>query len=343
MKIKNILMSGLVAFAMTHTAQAQTHRGRVLEDRNTFSVQFTFGSVFGLEGEVQETTRPIEEIGGPTSGAPPENYSWEDLGFDTSFPTFGLGVEKMWRFITLQGHVSHGKPTVSSVADRNFYIGVGSVTHQGQDYEYLLIPEGTRFTGDIELWSASLRMLITPVTFGNPSTATFTPWLHLGLFGFVADYEIDVGPSQGVTQYENPPRDYVIGGKGTGVSGLAIPEIGLGAEIRLVFTERVRLALQAHAAFLKVGGRTSDFAVSSRNEKTVDVDYYSFGARATLEWAMNDRVDLIAGLDFLYWTGDAEVRATAKTEEEILALREKFDKDVHFAASSLSAFVGLRF
>jgi hypothetical protein len=303
----------------------------------------TLGSVFGLDGEVQETTRPIEEIGGPTSGAPPENYSWKELGFDRSFMSYGIAMEKMWKYITLQGHASYGRPEVSSTADRDYYIGVGEVRHQGRKFEYMVIPEGETFSGEIDAYALDLRMLITPISFGSTGGTRLTPWFHLGLFAFIADYEIDAGPSQQVIQYENPPRDYVVGGRGSGITGLLVPEIGLGGELYIPMTDRVRLALQAHAAFLKYKGGSSDLGISSRNEKAVDVDYRTFGARALLEVELSDRVDLIAGVEFQYWTGDAEVRAKDKPQEEVLALREKFDKDVTFEMSSLIAILGLRF
>ncbi len=337
------LIIGIIICASALSADAQVQWGRDLEDRKTFSIGFSVGSVFGLDGEVQETTRPIEEIGGRTYGAPPEDYSWDELGFDKNFTSFGILFEKMWTYITLKGHATYGRPEVSSTADRDYYIGVGEVRHEGRKYDYMVIPEGDRFSGEIEAYALDLRMLITPVSFGSAHSVQFTPWLHLGLFAFAANYEVDAGPSQGVTQYENPPRDYVVGGKGSGLTGLLIPEFGLGGELYIPITDRVRLSLQGHAAILQYDGSTRDFGISSRNEKAVKVDYRTFGARALMEIELNEDVDLIAGLEFQYWTGDAEVRAVDRPREEILAMREKFDKDVTFEMTSLMAILGLRF
>lgn len=338
-----LLILGFLVFIGASIASAQVQWGRDLEDRNTFTIGLTLGSVFGLDGEVQETTRPIETIGAPTSGAPPEDYSWKELGFDDSFLTAGLTLEKMWRFVTLQSHALYGQHSVSGTADRNFYIGVGNVPYRGIDYDYMVIPKGEHFTGDIDAYAFDMRMLITPISFGSPRAAQFTPWVHVGFFGFVADYEINAGPAKRVIQYENPPRDYVVGGRGTGVTGLLVPEIGLGAELFVPLTDRVRLSLQGHAAFLKFKGSNRDFGVSSRNEKSVDVDYRNIGARALLEMEMNERMDLIVGVEFQYWTGDADVRATDKPEEDMRALREKFDKEAHFEMKSVLGIIGLRF
>lgn len=323
--------------------ESRVRRGRDLENRNTFSIAFTLGSVFELDGEVQETTRPVEEIGGPTSGAAPEDYSWRELGFDRNFAVWGFMLEKMWRYVTLSGHFFTGNPTVSGVADRDYYIGVSDVSFGGRSFDYMVIPEGTEYKGEIDLYSFDLRLLITPVSFGSSTGAQFTPWLQLGFMAFLADYDINAGPAEGLTQYENPPRDYVIRGRGTGVTGVVVPEYGLGAEFRYAFTERWALAIQAHAAFLRFKGSNSQLGVRSRNEKNLDVDYRNFSARASMEWAMNPKINIIAGVEYQYWTGEAEIRAKDRPEEEILALREKFDKDANFTFSSLSAFLGLRF
>lgn len=334
-----VLTAGLTALQ----AQAEMQTGRILEDRNTFAIGLTAGSVFGLDGEVQETTRPIEVIGGPTSGAPPEDYSWKELGFDENAAAFGLYVEKMWRFVTLQAQGSYAEISAAGIADRDYFIGVEKVEFGGQSYEYMVIPRGQRYSGDIESWIIDLRMLITPVSFGTSETPQFTPWVHIGLFSFIGDYTIDAGPARGVTQYENPPRDYVIGGKGTGTSGFLVPSIGGGGELYLPFSDALALSVQAHIAFLKYGGSSGDFGVSSRNEKAVDVDYLNYGLRMLVEIALSDNVDLIAGVEFQRWEGDAEVRAKDRSVEDILARREKFDKDVSFEMSSLMGIVGVRF
>ncbi len=326
-----------------HAHESPVHWGRDLAGRRTFTVALTLGSVFDLDGEVRETTRPVAEIGGPHSGAAPEDYSWRELGFDDQFPVWGVMMEKLWPFVTLQGHFFTGNPKVSGEADRDYYIGVGSVSFGSQTYDYMVIPEGYPYSGEIDIYSLDLRLLVTPVSFGSSTGVQFTPWLQTGLLLFLANYEIDAGPARGVTQYENPPRDYVIRGRGTGTTGVVVPEFGLGGEMRYAFANGWAFALQGHAAFLRFKGSNSRLGVRSRNEKNLNLDYRSFGARATMEKGLSDRVDLIAGLDFQYWTGDAEIRAKDRPEEDILALREKFDKDAHFRLSALSAFVGLRF
>lgn len=337
------LLFGLMVLIPLHAARAQWHAGRDLEDRRTFSIGITAGTIFNLDGEVRETERPLYAFTDDHSGAPPEDYSWDELGFDDNYLALGLVVEKMWRYITLNANAFYGNPTVSGTADRNYFIGVEEVAFRSRTYEHMMIPEGQRYRGDIRAGKLELRTQITPVSYRTRQKIELTPWIHLGLFGFIGDYEIDAGPAQGVRQYERPPRDYVIGGTGSGTTGILVPEIGLGGEVRFPLGDASHLSFQAHYALLKHSGRTGDFGISSRREKALDVDYHTYSVRAQFEFDRGERSDLIVGVEFTHRTGDAEVRAKDRPRDEVLELREKFDKDVHFQVSSLLAFVGLRF
>jgi hypothetical protein len=323
-------------------AKAQFQGGRVVEDRETFHIGLTAGTIFGLDGEVRETTRPFYELQG--RGAPPENYSWDELGFDDSFVAYGFFMEKMWRYITLQTRLFHGVPELSGTADRDYYIGVGGVNFNGREYDYLKIPRGTSYSGELDIYALNLNMRITPFSIGNDDYfVEFVPWIHVGLFGFLGDYVIDAGRASGVVQYENPPRDYVVGGRATGTSGLVVPELGLGGEFRFFLTDGATLHLGGNIAFLNFDGNTSDFGISSRNEKDLELDYVTVSGRLLLEIALNDRMNLLLGVELQSWTAEAESRASAKTEEEIRELREKFDKDISLEMSSIMGLVGLSF
>ena len=121
------------------------------------------------------------------------------------------------------------------------------------------------------------------------------------------------------------------------------PEIGIGAELRVPLSHSVTFNLQGHVGLLKYAGSTGDFGISARNEKGVDVDYLTYSSKLMFEIALNQNMDLIFGAELFYRDGEAEVRAKDKPEDEILALREKFDKDVTFQMTSLMGFVGLQF
>lgn len=334
----------LITFSLfAHQAsRAQFQGGRVVENRETFSIGLIAGSIVGLDGEVRETTRPFYELQG--SGAPPENYSWDELGFDDSFAAYGLFVEKKWRYATFHSRLFHGVPGVSGTADRDYYVGVGNVNYGGREYDYLKIPQGTSYKGELDIYALNLGLRITPFSIGNDEyMVEFVPWIHLGLFAFFGDYLIDAGRATGVVQYENPPRDYVVGGRASGTSGLAVPEIGLGGDFRFYLTDDATLYLGGNVGVLNFDGSTADFGISSRNEKDLELDYLTVSARLMLEVALSERINLLLGLELQSWSAEAESRATAKTEEEIRELREKFDKEISLEMRSIMGMVGLSF
>jgi len=341
--VKRVILWAVLGVVTAGSAgKAEVHSGRNMEDRKDFSFGFSVGSAFDLDADVNETTRPLDEFRGQRS--PPENYSWEELGIDQEFSTLGFFLEKMWRYATLQLQVSYGNPEGNSIANRDYYIGVDDVSFQGKDYEYMKIPKGTAFSGDIDLYNIELGVNITPVEFESDEYyLTFTPWIRLGVFAFISDYSIDAGPAQGVTQYENPPRDYVVGGNATGMNGIAIPEIGIGGELRFAVTDATHLSIEAGLNYLKYDGDTGDFGVSSRNEKNVDIDFIRLNTRITLEIALSDSTDFLIGFEAQTIDADATVEAKDKSREEIEEIREKFDKDITFTMNHINAFIGLRF
>ncbi len=338
-----VLLIGVLWLSPPHAAYGQWRAGRNLEDRPTFSIGISGGAMFDLDGEVREIDRPLYAYTDDHSGAAPEDYSWDELGFDDQYLVVGIMLEKMWRFVSLGANAFYGNPSVRGIADRDYYIGVESVRWEGETYEHLVIPEGQEYRGDIRAGKLDLYTRITPVSYETRRGTALTPWIHAGLFLFVGDYEIDAGEARDLIQYERPPRDYVVGGEGSGTAWVVIPEIGLGGEIRMPLGASTHFSLQANYALFKFSGRSGDIGISSRHEKSLNVDYHTFGFRGQLEHQVGRRVELFAGVEFARRSGDAEIRAKDRPTEEVLELREKFDKDVHFQVSTVLGFVGLRF
>jgi len=325
-------------------ALAQVQAGRYLGDRETFRLYLDVGQAYGLDGEVQETTRPIEVAGLKPTTTPPENYSWHELGFDDNFPLYGLGWEKLWKYVTFNGRLVTGRPELSGTANRDYYLGVGDITYRGREYEYMKIPRGTQYEGEIDTYTLNLALRITPFSLGNEEYYTeFTPWIHLGLFNFLGDYEIRAGRAQGVVEYENPPREYVVGGTGSGMSGLVVPEYGLGGEFRFYLAESAALYLMGNVALLNLSGSTGDLGISTRNEKNVDVDYQTLTTRLLLEIEMTDSTDFLIGIEYQNTTADASSRAKIRSAEEAVVIREKLDKDITFEMNTLMGLIGFRF
>lgn len=305
------------------------------------------GRITSLKGVVKETTRPIFELEQlQYKYKYREDYSLEELGLDQSFTTIGLELEHRWRYLTLNLTAYYANPQASGTAPRDFYIGVEDVEYAGRSYEYLMIPAGQAYDADIQggMVSASLRW--TPLSLAA-SRVTITPWIQGGLFSLFGRYQLDAGPAQGLTTYENPPQTYVVGGEGTGWAGMVIPEAGIGAESGIVLARRsagdVKLVLAGEYSLLEFDGSTGDMGVGARHEKDVDLSYRNYGGRVELHWPVNTALHVLAGIEYRRVEADASITAQERSAEEVREFREKYDKEVDFEMTWVTGFVGVVF
>ncbi|HOW96402.1 MAG TPA: hypothetical protein P5567_10360 [Kiritimatiellia bacterium] len=306
------------------------------------------GQVTTLDGYVQETTRPFYDITDPGKNDQfAESYTLEELGFDGGYATFGFSFEKQWRFFTLQANLSYLSPAVRGEAVRDYYIGVEDVSYNGETYDYMHIPEGAPFEAEMQGGSFAMRGLATPVSITAGRAVEITPSLGLGLNTFFSYFEIDAGPAQGVVLYEIPPREYVVGGRGKGWTGMVLPELGAGLDVRFgggTAEQRApELLLQAYFALLDFSGSTEDFGISSRNAKDVDLEYDHFEARALVGIPMSKDLELLLGVGVQHMKADAEVMAEDRPAEEVEELREKFNKFIQLEMTTVTFLAGLRF
>ena len=352
-KRMNRMQHGVIALVVVRLAaaplQAEVVAGRADQDAppTGMRVLAVAGRVTALKAVVKETTRPVFELEGlQYKYKYREDYSLEELGLDRDVCLAGVELERRWRFVTLRLEARYANPHVRGTAPRDFYIGVENVQYRGNDYEYMMIPEGRQYEADIQSGVMQFNVLITPVGLRSRS-AWFTPWVQMGLFSIVGRYEIDAGRAEGLTTYENPPRTYVAGGKGSGWAGMVIPQVGVGAETRLVLARReagqVSVALSADYGFMEFGGGTSDIGISSRHEKEVDLSYRNYGLRLSLDWPLRKGLGLLAGVQYRRMEADASITAKERAAEEVRVLREKYDKAVDFEMEWAGGFVGLRF
>ncbi len=288
-----------------------------------FSISFTMGSVLSIDGNVKETKRAGEEEAATASDSyydKLEDYSLEELGFDESYGTLGINLEKQWKYLTLQTEFQYMSASGSGTAEREpFAIGVGEVEYEGKEYDYMLIPEGDSYDAELQGGLINLKALITPFHMEVTEAVSITPWIHVGLFSVLGYYEIDAGEPSGVTTYESHPHQYVVGGKGSGWSGLVIPHVGFGGEVKVLLGHvkhgDVRLAVQGDLALLEWAGSTSDIGASSRNEKDVDLNYTAQELRAIVEIPVSKGSDLLLGMSFRHLEADADVEAQDRTDE----------------------------
>ena len=195
--------------------------------------------------------------------------------------------------------------------------------------------------------SAALRTQITPFTIAPDYTVSFTPWIHLGLQVIAGNFEVESGEAERIQQYENPPRDYVVGGSGSGDASVFAPELGAGGEFCFYLGETedgpVELRLQGTYAIFEYSGDSDSLGMSGRNNKDLDIDYDMYEMRAVFNYPLSEEVDLLLGAEYKVISADASSRAKIVSVEEALTTREKFDKDVNVEFTIVNFFAGLRF
>jgi opacity protein-like surface antigen len=324
---------------------AELRPGRALDPGKTFSVRLSAGQIDGINGEVRETKR-AGASGVTTEGRFLETYSFEELGFGESYGTFGIELEKNWRYVTLQADVQYASIDTSATARRVYALGVEDVEYRGSTYEYMLIPGGQRFDAELDALIVDAKARITPFHLASRNGGvTLNPWFLVSIYAMGADYTIDAGPARGLTTYEIDPFQYVIGGTGNGTAGAFLPGIGAGAELRFqlmpVKGDHVELALQGDFAFLDVVANTGDFGVSARNEKNLDTQYEYYEARAQLEVPLSTQTDLLFGLGLRHVKAEAEIEANRQAPGQ--STTEKYDKYATAELNSFFGFIGLKF
>jgi hypothetical protein len=319
--------------------------GRDLGDTRDFVIRGTFGQISELEAMVQETTRSYyDTVGESFRQADAENYNLNDFGLDDGYATVGISLEKAWNYFTFQFDANIMNPKVDTVAQRNYYIGIGeAIEYGGSSYHNMKIPEGTRFTMDILSGTTELRGLITPFTFRPIDSFRFTPWIDTGLFMFLGQYDLDAGPSTGVAEYLRPVEYFVVGGQSKGFLGMGLPELGLGGEFRIGTDDGPNIVLQGHYAVCEYEGSTGYLTSSKHREKNVDLEHVNYRARCSMEFPFQGGRAFVLGVQYQHVESEASITASAETPEEIIATQERFDKEVQFKIVSVSAMAGFTF
>lgn len=355
---------GSLVFLPDVSQAGAIHSGRAFDNENDrpFSINLTLGQFNLNSGEVKETRRAYDNNENPSGyEAYLSSYSFDELGLVGSYPTYGISFEKQWKFFTLRVEGSYINADASGVADmhetasnvadkdKGYYISVDEVSFNGRTYEYMFIPNGQSFNASIDGGSAAIRGLITPFSFGNhEDVVTFSPWLHLGVYAVGGHYKIDAGPARGTVQYEVPPETYVVGGTGEGDLVAALPEVGLGGELR-IWLGHMRngdavLSLQGDLGYLTYSGATSDLGIDSENEKDIDLTYQNIEFTAMLQLPVSQKCDLLMGVTYRIMTADGDLSSQNRDEvAQETTYHEKYDKHAEIDTSFLYGSVGVRF
>jgi hypothetical protein len=344
--IRPLLLALIAVFSVDASAQILMG-GRPVDPNKNFSLSASVGQVTEIKGTVTETTRQLYDIlDMPEKQLTADSYDLNELGLSESDIMYGIGLEKMWRYVTLRGNFSYMTAEASGVARRDYFIAVDKISFQGQDYDHMKIEDGERYDARLEGALINLRAQITPFTIAPENIVSFTPFLHLGLFALVATFEADSGEATRIQRYQNPAFDFVVGGHGEGDFNAFVPEYGAGGEFRIYLgqTENgpVELALQGTYAIFDFSGSSASLGISSKNDKELDVNYDMIELRAIFNYPLSTEVDLLLGAEYRVITADGSAKAKYDGYEDAITSREKFDKDISIEMTMVSAFAGLR-
>jgi hypothetical protein len=318
--------------------------GRDYDENRDAQLRITAGMVTEIEAMVQETTRRYYDASDQQFKQDlAERFGLDDFNLDDGYLSVGLSYENAAKWLTFKFDAHMSQADAEAVAQRNYYIGVGSVEYNGREYDHMKIPEGRAFSMDLTAFYMEMRGMFTPFTFKPDEGVRFTPWIDIGLIVFAGSYDIDAGRAEGVTQYQNPPEDFVVGGQADGTVGLGLPEFGIGGELRIGDPGMANLVLKAHYAILEYDGGTSYFTSSQHREKNIDIDHFNAKVSCGLEVPRPSGRCVTLALQYQLIESEAAITSQEGTTEEIIARRERFDKDVDFRMGTATAMLGLTF
>lgn len=342
--MKKSFLVALMLVMCAAPVMAGVSGGRLLLDKRDVQFWITAGYVSGLEGDVKETTRTYYDVAGRSEDQEDrESYSFDDFGLDGGYPAIGLVYENAGKYFTFHFGAMYFQPDVSSIAIRNYYIGVDSVRFEGEEYEYMHIPEGQAFTVDMSTVILEIRGMFTPLTLSAGDSFHFTPYLVFGIFGLASEYDIDAGPAEGIKEYLDPPEDFVINGQAEGSLIGGMPEFGLGAEVRFGSDKGNSLVLRAEYAGFQYEGDTGTFTTQDHREKDLDLDHANIKLSCQFEMPFESGKCFTIGVEYVDIETEASITSQEATDEEVLERHERFDKDVDFAVQLVTGHIGWTF
>ncbi len=318
--------------------------GRSEQSGRGFSLRLTGGQITEFSAVVQETTRKLYEVTGETwKQERANNFDLDDFNISGSHPVFGLSMQRSGKFFTFMLDGTYIALSSEAVARRDYFLSVDSIIYDGVEYQHMMIPEGESFSFDVKGAALDMRLQLTPFTYRPVPSVGILPFLDAGLFGFFGRYDIEAGESRGVIQYQNPIENFVVGGKVDGLSGLGLPEIGGGLEMRFGPPEGVNLVLHGQYSFFTYKGGTSLFTSSSHREKKLDIDHRNIRLRLMGEFPLESGRSWMIGGQYQQVRSEGLVESASTDPEEIIARRERFDKEFSFRLTQVQALVGMTF
>lgn len=325
-------------------AQAEFDWGSQRPEERDHEWRFYLGGIMSLSGGVDETFRAFYAATGQDyKQSLAESYDLGDFGVSCPYFTWGVEYERDWEWWAFKWDLTVLNLSASARAKRNYYMGVGKdISYGGRKYDHLMIPSGRNFSIDLTGAMSDLMFSFTPFTFfyGGGDDCKLTPSLDLGLVLFGGQLDIDAGRSTGTTVYQNPPVDFVIGGKSSSFLAIGAPKIGLGADFRLGPDDDFQWVFHGDLGYFAYNGSTKLFTSASHREKNIDVSYLSFTGEAGMNIPLENGSALSCGLRLQIVAIDAEIKSKAKDQAAVIAARERFDKAADFTMTTLMFYVG---
>lgn len=301
------------------------------------------GAAYHFKGMVEETERKYyTRQGDPIWSQGQETYSQDDFETDDLFGLAGITFSAAGSWVRFRLDSVFMNPSLDGTARRNYYLTLhDSISYRGNDYDHFMIPEGEHFDADFTGNMTEMTLMLAPLSLSDDAVE-ITPLLELGILALAGRYEIDAGESRGVTTYQYPPEEFVIGGHVKDWAGIGVPQWGGGVQLRLGSLQSVHLDLQAHYLFCLYNGSTSLFTTAKHRKKDLDLDHRNLQLRAALEIPTEKRTWII-GVQAQFIETDGTLESSETDPKKIEAAPERFDKVFDFELSTVLATIGVAF
>ena len=319
--------------------------GRVLPGDRDARWTVSYGSLLHLGGHVHETFRAFyKATGQDAKQALAESYSLSDFGVDAPYTTYGVHYEKQWEWFAFRWDLVGFGLDAETRAKRDYYLGLGDdISYRGRSYDHLKIPSGSDFSIDFDGGMTTLVGAFTPFALRFGDDVRLSPEVDIGLVLIGGRYTVDAGSPRGTAVYQNPPVDFVVGGKSSSFSGAGAPMAGLGGELRIGPEDWVQWVFRANLGYFSYSGSTKPFTSSKHRAKDLDLDYFSLAFDASVILPMDEATCLTLGVRLQYMDIDASIKSKEKDAAAVVAARERFDKAADFKALSAFLYAGVTF
>lgn len=347
MKKQIAIVFAAAALASGAFAQAEWDWRNATPESRDSQWRLYYGSIFSLSGNVDETFRAYYAATGQDSKqALAESYDLKEFNVKAPYDTIGFHYDKAGKWWSFKWDMLFFEIDSDAVAKRNYYIGVGDdINYGGHKYDHMMIAKGDEFSIDIVGAMTDFIFSFTPFTFfyGGNDSMRLTPSIDIGLTLVGGKYEIDDGDARGTTVYQNPPIDFVIGGKSSTLVGAGAPKVGLGGTFTVGQDGHTQWITHADVGYFAYDGSTKPFTSSGHREKNLDLSVLSVNAETGFSFSLSDGVALTTGIRLQFLDISGEIKSKHKDAEKIIAARERFDKKADLTMTMAMLYVGLAY